>query len=89
MAVGASKRDILLQFLIEASILSISGGIIGILLGIVISAIISLVTQWSISISFPSLVFSFLFSMATGVFFGVYPARKASLLNPIESLKSE
>ncbi len=89
MAVGASKRDILLQFLIEASILSISGGIIGILLGILISVIISLVTQWSISISVPSLVFSFLFSMATGVFFGVYPARKASLLDPIEALKNE
>lgn len=89
MAVGASKKDILIQFIIEASILSISGGIIGIIFGVAISIIMSLATKWNLSISIPSIIYSFIFSLMVGMFFGVYPARKASLLDPIEALKDE
>lgn len=89
MAVGASKKDILVQFVIEASILSISGGLIGIIFGVAVSFIVSLATKWNLSVSIPSIMYSFLFSMMVGVFFGVYPARKASLLDPIEALKNE
>lgn len=88
MAVGASKKDILLQFVIESSILSFGGGVIGILLGIIISVIIIFATRWTLSISIPSIFYSFLFSLAVGLFFGIYPARKASLLNPIEALRN-
>lgn len=89
MAVGASKKDILLQFVSEASILSISGGMIGIVLGILISAVIIVAADWNLSISLPSIIYSFIFSLVVGIFFGVYPARKASLLDPIEALRNE
>jgi putative ABC transport system permease protein len=89
MAIGASRKDILLQFVIESSILSIGGGIIGIAVGVLTSAVVIFATDWTLNISFPSLVYSFLFSLSVGLFFGVYPARKASKLDPIEALKSE
>lgn len=89
MAVGATRKDILLQFIIEASILSVGGGVIGIFIGVFIAIVTSIATEWTLSISIPSIVYSFLFSLAIGLFFGVYPARKASMLDPIESLRSE
>lgn len=89
MAVGASRKDILLQFIIEASILSVGGGVIGIFIGVLSAIIISIATDWTLSISIPSIGYSFLFSLVVGLFFGVYPARKASMLDPIEALRNE
>jgi putative ABC transport system permease protein len=89
MAVGARRRDILLQFLIEAITLSSIGGVIGILLGFGISEILSAIAHWPTLISPLSVIVSFLFSAAVGVFFGFYPARKAASLNPIDALRYE
>jgi len=89
MAVGAHGKDILLQFLIEASALSSSGGVIGILLGVAVSKIVSGMTGWPSLISVSSIVVSFLVSSAVGIFFGFYPARKAARLDPIEALRFE
>jgi len=89
MALGARKKDILTQFLLESLMLSIGGGFLGILLGIGGSLTIGLFTKWSVSLSIPSIVLALAFSLLVGVFFGVYPARRASLLDPIEALRSE
>ena len=89
MAVGARKKDILTQFLLESLILSIGGGLLGIIFGISGSLTIGMFTKWSASFSIPSIVMAFTFSLLVGLFFGVYPARRASLLDPIEALRSE
>ena len=89
MAVGARGRDILLQFLTEAVTLSILGGVIGIITGFVISHFISTKTSWPSLISPTSVVIAFVFSAAVGIFFGFYPARKASRLDPIDALRYE
>ncbi len=89
IAIGAHRRDILLQFLIESITLSSMGGVIGILLGIGGSQLLSSLAQWSTLVSTSSVVVAFLFSAAVGVFFGFYPARKASNLDPIEALRYE
>jgi len=89
MAVGAHGTDILLQFLIEAITLSSLGGIIGIILGLGGAKTLSAVAHWPTLVSVSSIVIAFLFSAAVGVFFGFYPARKASNLDPIDALRYE
>ncbi|MBI4744541.1 MAG: ABC transporter permease [Actinobacteria bacterium] len=88
-AVGAKRKDILTQFLIESLILSLLGGIIGLFLGVVGSFIISKIGEWPTVVTLNSILLSFLFSAAVGIFFGIYPARKASLLSPIDALRFE
>jgi putative ABC transport system permease protein len=88
-AIGARARDILSQFLIEAVSLSTAGGIIGIILGIAGSIGVSRFAKWNTVIAPESIVLAFLFAAAVGIFFGYYPARKASQLDPIEALRYE
>jgi len=89
MAVGAKTWDIRLQFIIEAVTLSLIGGVAGITIGLSGSKILSAVAGWATIISLPSILLAFGFSGLVGVFFGFYPAYKASLLNPIDALRYE
>jgi len=89
MAVGAKRRHILAQFLIEAMTLSLIGGLLGIVLGILGARATTVVAGWPTIISAESVVVAFFFSLAVGLFFGLYPAQKASRLNPIEALRYE
>ena len=88
-AIGATPQDVLMQFLIEASLISISGGLVGVVTGILGSVLLAAVAGWNTVIS-PSAVGVALFvSAAVGIFFGIYPARKAAALNPIDALRYE
>lgn len=89
MAIGARGRDILLQFLFESVMISLLGGLIGIFLGVVATEVVKLFLNWPMSITFTSVAVSFGVCFATGVFFGWYPAKKASRLDPIEALRFE
>ena len=89
MSIGARGVDILLQFLIEAIVISVTGGLIGIILGIVASLLVTQLLSWPTLISESSIVISFVVCAVTGVFFGYYPALKASRLDPIEALRYE
>lgn len=89
MSIGGKGRDILMQFLIESTMLSVSGGIIGILFGYLISALVGSLMGWPVVITTQSVVLAFLVCSAIGIFFGWYPARKAASLNPIDALRYE
>lgn len=89
MAVGAKGGDVLLQFLIEAILMSVLGGLIGIGLGMLTAYLLSSILNWPVSVQIPAIVVSFIFSAGIGVFFGWYPARKAAKLNPIDALRYE
>jgi putative ABC transport system permease protein len=89
MAVGARRHDILIQFLIESSMLSATGGLIGIILGLALAKIISAATSLPSAVEPVSIILAILMSASIGLFFGIYPANKAARLNPIEALRSE
>jgi len=88
-AVGARPADILLQFLIESVVVSAVGGTIGIFIGWLVTILVASALGWATSVSMGSVLLSFMFSAGVGVVFGIYPARKASNLNPIEALRYE
>ena len=89
MAIGAKGKDILAQFLIESVLISITGGVVGVVLGLLATYVVKAFIGWPVSITFYSIVLSFLVCTVTGVFFGWYPARKASDLEPITALRYE
>lgn len=89
MSIGARGQDVLMQFLIEAILISITGGIIGVILGVSSAYLISYFLNWPILISESSIIISFVVCAITGVFFGYYPAKKASNLDPIDALRYE
>ena len=89
MAVGAKGADILMQFLIEAILISITGGVLGVLLGLASTVFIEKFLNWPTSVALYSIIISFAVCAVTGIFFGWYPARKASALDPITALRYE
>jgi putative ABC transport system permease protein len=88
-AIGAKKRDVLLQFLVEAVTLSLAGGTVGIILGFVTSLIVTQIFEWPASIPAWSIALAFGIAGMVGIFFGFYPARRASRLSPIDALRYE
>jgi putative ABC transport system permease protein len=89
MAVGARRQDILFQFLIESSVISAIGGIIGILLGFSVAKIVTATTSMPSSVEPSSILLAIFMSWSLGLFFGIYPANRAAKLDPTEALRSE
>lgn len=89
MAIGATAMDIRIQFLVEALLLSLAGGLIGVIVGVLGSKIVGLFSDMTVIISGAPILISFGFAGLVGILFGYYPAYKASLLNPIEALRYE
>ena len=88
-AIGARRVDILLQFLVEAAFLSLAGGALGVALGVVTATLVSAIARWPTLIQPGAVLLAFGFASLVGVFFGFYPARRASALDPIEALRYE
>ena len=88
-AIGANNKDIMTQFLIEAVLMSFMGGVAGIILGGGASILITFLAGWSVVVSLSSIILATVFSLAVGVVFGLWPAKQASALNPIEALRYE
>jgi putative ABC transport system permease protein len=86
-AVGARAKEVLTQFIMESVMLSVVGGLLGVILGVIAAVAISHIVQWSTSISPLAILLSFGISAAVGIFFGYYPAREASRVPPLESLR--
>jgi putative ABC transport system permease protein len=89
LSIGARDLDVLTQFLVEATVLSVCGGILGILLGVGVALGVSHFAQWATEVTMSSVLLSFAVAAGTGVFFGYYPARKAASLDPIDALRYE
>lgn len=89
ISIGARRRDILTQFLMESIVMSLLGGLIGIIVGLIASGMVSRFAGWPTFVTPESILLAVSFSMGVGIFFGYYPARKASSLNPIEALRYE
>ncbi len=88
-AIGARKKDIMYQFIIESVLMTFIGGIAGVILGALISAVLSVLAKWTVSVSPVAVIIAVVFSIAVGMVFGILPARKASELNPIDALRYE
>ncbi len=88
-AMGARQKDIIRQFLVEAVLISFSGGVIGIVFGFVLSRLIAMLAGWSTITTFSSIALAFVFSVSVGLIFGIYPARKAARLDPVEAIRYE
>jgi ABC-type antimicrobial peptide transport system permease subunit len=89
MAIGATEEDVQRQFLIEAVVLSMLGGVIGIAFGLATSVVLTTTLAWPVSVSPIAIATAVVFSTIVGIFFGFYPARKAARLDPIEALRYE
>ena len=88
-AVGARRREIIRQFLLEATLISCAGGLVGVIVGFALSRLIGYLAGWTTIVSLSSIVLAFTVSVAVGLVFGVYPARKAAMLDPVEALHYE
>jgi ABC-type antimicrobial peptide transport system permease subunit len=89
LSVGANDVDVLLQFIVEAIVLSVAGGTVGIVAGVAASYAVGEVMDWPLAVTPSAVLLAFGFAVVVGVFFGFYPARKAARLNPIEALRYE
>jgi putative ABC transport system permease protein len=87
-AVGARKKDILVQFLVESSFLGVAGGLLGIIVGVASSAVIKIVFDMPVTLAIKYMILSLVFSFTTGMIFGIYPSWKAARLDPIEALNT-
>jgi len=88
-ALGARQRDVIRQFLVEAVLISLMGGLLGIGFGFGISRMIALLAGWSTVMTFSSVLLAFAFSVSVGLLFGIYPARQAARLDPVEAIRYE